>query len=100
MVVNFSIVPMDKGGSLSPYVAQVVKLVEDSGLDYHLHAMGTVVEGDWDEVFGLVRLCHEKMRSGSTRVITTVQVDDREGAVNRLEGKRKSVETKIGHPLL
>lgn len=99
MVVNFSIVPLDKGLSLSPYVAHAVEVIEGSGLDYHVHAMGTLVEGEWDEVFGVIKRCHERMRTESARVITTISVDDRQGATERLEGKRKSVEKILGHSI-
>ena len=99
MVVNFSVVPLDKGVSLSPYVAHAVSVIEESGLKYHVHAMGTVVEGEWDEVLGVIKRCHERMRAESERVITTVMVDDRQGATNRLEGKRKSVEKLLGHTI-
>ena len=99
MVVEFSIVPLDKGISLSPYVAHAVEVIEASGLNYHVHAMGTVVEGEWDEVFGVIQRCHERMCTESARVITTISVDDRQGATNRLEGKRKSVEEILGHSI-
>jgi uncharacterized protein (TIGR00106 family) len=97
MVVEFSIIPLDKGISLSPYVAHAVEVLVASGLNYHVHAMGTVVEGEWDVVFGIIKRCHERMRTESARVITNISVDDRQGATNRLEGKRKSVEEILGH---
>ncbi len=99
MVVNFSVVPLDKGISLSLYVAQAVEVIEASGLNYHVHAMGTVVEGEWDEVFGVIKRCHERLRTESDRVITTITVDDRQAATNRLQGKKKSVEKILGHPV-
>lgn len=97
MVVNFSMIPVDKGISLSSYVAQVVRIVEESGLEYHLHSMGTLVEGEWEEVFGLIKKCHEQMRSQSHRVITNIQIDDRQGAANQMDGKKRSVEKVLGH---
>ena len=97
MVVNFSIIPLYKGISLSSYVAHAVEIIESSGLNYHVHAMGTLVEGEWEEVFSLIKHCHERLRNETTRVITTITVDDRQGASGRLEGKRKSVEKILGH---
>lgn len=96
MVVEFSIVPTDKGESLSRYVAQVVDLVNKSGLDYRLTAMGTLVEGEWDEIMDLIKRCHQKTREASRRVLTSITVDDREGARGRLNGKVKSVERVLG----
>ncbi|HDP99851.1 MAG TPA: MTH1187 family thiamine-binding protein [bacterium] len=99
MLAEFSIAPFDKGESLSTYVAQIIDLIDNSGLDYRLGAMGTTVEGDCDEVFELIKACHQKMRSLSKRVITHIAIDDREGAVNRLEGKPGSIEEKLGKKL-
>ena len=99
MVVNFSMVPMDKGISLSPYVAHVLEVVEASGLNYHLHAMGTLIEGEWDRVFAVIKVCHEKLRSEAARVITNIQVDDRQGVTNALVTKKESVEKCLGHSL-
>jgi uncharacterized protein (TIGR00106 family) len=96
VVVSFSIVPLDKGVSLGKYVARVMELVEESGLDYRLTPMSTIVEGEWDEVFDLIGRCHQRMREDSVRVVTTIKVDDREGATGRLDGKVESVERHMG----
>lgn len=95
MLAEFSVAPFDKGESLSPYVAQIIDLIDKSGLNYKLGPMGTTVEGDVDEVFDLIKKCHLKMREMSRRVLTHISIDDREGAVNRLEGKPKSIEEKL-----
>ena len=99
MLAQFSVAPFDKGESLSTYVAPVLDLIDKSGLDYRLGAMGTTVEGDTEEVFELIKKCHLQTRKVSKRVITHIEIDDREGAVNRLEGKPKSVEAKLGRKL-
>jgi len=99
MLAEFSIAPFDKGESLSTDVAQIIDLVDKSGLDYRLGAMGTTVEGDCDEVFELIKTCHKKMRSFSRRVITHIAIDDQESAVCRLEGKPASIEKKLGKKL-
>ncbi len=99
MLAEFTIVPLDKGESLSEYVSQVLELVDESGLEYRLTPMGTVVEGDWDEVMGLIKRCHQHMRKHSRRVSTSIKIDDREGAVGRLSGKIRSVEMKLGKEL-
>jgi len=96
MLASFSIAPFDKGESLSKYVAEVVNLVDNSGLDYRLGAMNTTVEGDVDELFDLLKRCHLKMREYSNRVVTHIAIDDREGAKNRLLGKPESIEKKLG----
>jgi len=97
MLINFSVVPLGQGVSMSPGVSKIIDMIDKSGLDYRMHAMGTVVEGDWDEVMELVKRCHEAMLEGSERVYTTMVIDDRKGATGRLEGKVRSIEEKLGH---
>ncbi len=96
MLAEFSIVPLDKGVSLSEYVSQIIDIVDESDIDYQLTPMGTVVEGDWDEVMDLISDCHAEMRKYSDRVETKIIIDDRKGADNRLTGKIESVEKKLG----
>jgi uncharacterized protein (TIGR00106 family) len=95
MIVEFSVWPMI-GPSVSPQVAKVVKLVDESGLNYKLNAMGTVVEGDWDEVMGLIKKCHQLLAGETERVITHISIDDRKGRTQRITGKVESIERILG----
>jgi len=99
MVVEFSVVPIGRGESLSGLVARVADVVDKSGLPYQLTAMGTIVEGDWDEVFTLIRRCHETMRGLAGRVSTHIAVDDREQSGDRIKGKVREVEDVLGREL-
>lgn len=92
ILLEFSMSPLGKGESVSPYVAKSLEIIDKSGLDYRLNPMGTVLEGDWDEVFGVVKQCFEAMRRDCHRVTATIKVDYREGAKGRLDSKIKSVE--------
>ena len=96
MLAVFSIIPVGQGEGLSQYVSRIIQLVDESGLEYRLNPMGTVVEGEWEEVLDLIRLCHRTMRQFSTRVVTSISIDDREGAVGRITGKIESVEKTLG----
>lgn len=95
MIASFSIVPLDKGESVSEYVAICVSLVRDSGLPYQLTPMATVVEGELDEVMGLIARCHRTMRRHSRRVLTHVEIDDREGRDDALHQKVESVRARL-----
>ena len=95
MVVNFSIIPIGKGSSLSSEIAEVLKIVDESGLNYKLHAMGTILEGDWDEIFRLIKKCHKSLLRSSDRLVTTITVDDRKGHTDRITNKVKSIERKL-----
>lgn len=96
MLAMFSTFPIDKGSALGKDVAGVIDLIDKSGLDYQATAMGTLVEGDWDEVMGLIKKCHDKLRENSVRVYTRITIDDRAGATGRLKGKVADVEKIIG----
>ncbi len=99
MLAHVAIFPTDQGASVSAHVARVVALIAESGLAYKVTAMGTQIEGEPDEVFDLIKRCHMAMRATSTRVYTTVAIDDRVGATGRLEGKIASLEKTLGRTL-
>ncbi|MFH1514903.1 MAG: MTH1187 family thiamine-binding protein, partial [bacterium] len=98
MLVSFSMIPLDKGAHFSPYVARLLKIIRESGLPHELTAMATIVEGDWDEVFGLIKECREELRKDSDRVSIKIWVDDKAGGVGMLKGKPKSVLEKLDDP--
>lgn len=99
MLVEFSVVPIGKGESVSKYVAECLRIVEASGLDYRINPMGTVLEGEYDEVMGVIRQCHMRVMEMSDRVITSVKIDDRAGKKDMLASKIESVERRLGKEL-
>lgn len=98
VLLDFSMTPLGQGESVGPYVARCLKVVQASGLDYRLHAMGTILEGDWDEVFAVVRRCFETLKDDCARITCTIKVDYREGPAGRLESKVRRVEELVGQP--
>jgi len=96
MIAEFSIIPIGAGVSTSAEVAKVIKLIDESGLKYRLNPMGTVVEGEWAEVMGLINRCHALVMSDVERVITSITVDDRKGYTDRITKKVESVERILG----
>jgi uncharacterized protein (TIGR00106 family) len=99
MLIEFSIVPVGSGSSLSDRIAEVLRIVDESGLPYRINPMGTVVEGEWDELFRLVRKCHKTVMKKEERVVTHISVDDRKGMPDRIGQKVKSVEKILGKSL-
>ena len=95
VLIHLSMFPTDKGTSVSSYVAKSVRIIRESGLPYKQGPMSTAIEGEWEEVMGVVDRCFKELRKESGRIYMTVQADYREGAVNRIEGKIKSVEEKL-----
>lgn len=99
MLVDFSIMPVGKGESLSKHVAEAVKLIIDSGLPYRVGPMATSIEGNWDEVMDLIEKAKDKMLETCNRVIITIKIDERKDATDRLTGKLESVERQLGRGL-
>jgi len=99
VLLEFSMTPLGKGEGVSPYVARSIDIVDRSGLPYRLTPMGTILEGEWDDVMRVIRDCHERMRQDCDRVTTSIRIDYRAGATGRLESKVKSVEEKLGRKL-
>lgn len=99
MLVEFSIIPVGSGVSISPQIAKVLKIVAASGIPYKANPMGTVLEGDWDAVMGIVKKCHDAVMSDSERALTKITIDDRKGKEARIEKKLESVEQKLGMKL-
>ncbi len=91
-LMEFSIVPMDKGPRFSKHVAGILDIVDRSGLDYRLNPMGTVVEGQWDELIGLIDNCFKSLESQSDRISLQVKFDHRKGVTGAIEAKIESVK--------
>ncbi len=99
MLVEFSVVPIGTSVSVSPQIAKVLKIIAESGIPYKANPMGTVLEGEWDMVMGVIRRCHAEVMKDAERTITTITIDDRKGKEDRLEKKLESVEQKLGMKL-
>jgi uncharacterized protein (TIGR00106 family) len=102
MLAELEIVPIGTGSvSLSSILADVAKLIDQSGLDYRVGAMGTVVEGEWDRVMLLAKQCHQAVLASTGRVMTTIRIDDRKDKPGngRIVQKVQSLEAKVGRPL-
>jgi len=96
MIAEFSIVPIDKGTSLSPYVAECLRIVQDSGLKHQLTPMGTVLEGEAEKVMATIMACHSRVLDMSERVVTSISIDDRLDRPADMERKVRSVKEKLG----
>jgi len=99
MLAEFSIIPIGAGSSIGDQLAEVLRIVDASGLPYKINPMGTVVEGEWDEVIRLVKRCHKTIMKTGERAVTTISIKDRKGKPNRKDQKVKSIEKRIGKSL-
>ena len=99
VLLEFSMSPLDKGDSLSQYVARSLDIVDKSGLPYQLTPMGTIVEGEWEQVMALVTACYKRMSQDCNRISTSMKIDYRAGKSGRLKSKIRSIEGKLGRTL-
>lgn len=99
VLLEFSMSPLDKGESVGKYVARSLDVIDRSGVAYRLNPMGTVLEGTWDEVMGVVRKCYERMSRDCRRISCAIKIDARRGPGGRLESKVASVEKKLKRKL-
>ena len=99
MLAEISIVPLGRGEHLSEALAEILDVVDRSGIRYKFTPCGTCLEGEWDEVMNVVRRCHAKARERSRHVMTTIRIEDEEGATDKLTRNVTSVEEKLGRAL-
>jgi uncharacterized protein (TIGR00106 family) len=96
VIADLCVVPLGVGVSLSSYIAACEKVLREAGLKVQLHAYGTNVEGEWEEVFAAIRRCHEVIHAmGAPRISSTLRFGTRTDRLQTMEDKVRSVEEKI-----
>jgi uncharacterized protein YqgV (UPF0045/DUF77 family) len=81
-------------------VAAAVGVVRESGLPNQTDSMFTTIEGDWDEVFDVVRRATEAVAHFGTRVSLVLKADIRPGHSGELTGKVERLERAIAEAAL
>ena len=96
VLVDVSLVPLGVGLSLSRYVVACHGVFEEAGLKTRLHSYGTNIEGEWEEVFGALKRCHEVVHEmGAVRISTNLRLGTRVDREQSMEDKVRSVEEKL-----
>jgi uncharacterized protein (TIGR00106 family) len=96
VIVDLCVVPMGVGVSVSEYVAVCQRILQEAGLSHHLHAYGTNIEGEWEEVFAAIKRCHEEIHDmGAPRISTTIKVGTRIDRNQTMADKVESVQAKL-----
>jgi len=96
VIVDVCVVPIGVGVSLSSYVAACGKVLSEAGLKAQLHANGTNIEGEWDEVFAAIKRCHEVVHEmGAPRIVTTITLGTRTDRDQTMEDRIRSVQAKL-----
>lgn len=93
VIVDFCVIPLGTDISLSPYIAECQKILDDAKLEHKLHAWGTNIEGEWEPVFAAIKRCHMRIHEmGAPRVTSTVKLGTRNDRDDTMQGKVDSVE--------
>jgi uncharacterized protein (TIGR00106 family) len=98
MLVAFSITPLGVGDSVGGYVADAIRIVRASGLPNRTDAMFTTIEGDWDEVMGVIKQAVDTVAATAPRVSLVLKADLRPGTSGALTAKVESVERHLRSP--
>ena len=96
VILDLCVVPLGTGLSVSPYVAACERVIKEAGLNSTLHAYGTNIEGEWDEVLAAVKKCHEVIHEmGAPRITTTIKLGTRVDRQQTMQDKLDSVAEKL-----
>ena len=92
VIADLCVVPIGVGVSVSKYVAECERILNDAGLKTKLHAYGTNIEGDWDTVFAAIKQCHQVVhKMGAPRISTTLKFGTRTDRAQTMDDKISSV---------
>ena len=96
VIADVCVVPIGVGVSVSEYIAACERVFAEFDVETTLHAYGTNVEGEWDEVFAAVKRCHEVVHEmGAPRISTTMKFGTRTDRIQTMADKVASVEEKL-----
>ena len=96
-IMEISVIPIGtESPSVSPFVAECVKIVEQQGLHYEVTSMGTEIEGDVAALLNVAAQMHRApFAKGAQRVVTTIKIDERRDKELRITGKKQAVLKRL-----
>ncbi|MEZ5560043.1 MAG: MTH1187 family thiamine-binding protein [Pseudomonadales bacterium] len=96
VIVDLCLVPLGVGTSVSAEIAECQRILDARGLSHQMHAYGTNIEGEWDDVFAAIRACHERVHEmGAPRISTTIKLGTRTDRPQSMADKVASVRRKL-----
>ncbi|MFQ5770540.1 MAG: MTH1187 family thiamine-binding protein [bacterium] len=99
MLARVNFIPVGTGEEMKELIAKALKIIDKSELDYQLTAMGTIIEGEWDEIIFLVKKCNDEIKKFANRIVINIDIDDRKDLVNRLKNNVLEIEYAVGGDL-
>jgi uncharacterized protein (TIGR00106 family) len=96
-IMEISVVPVGTGSpSVTPFVAECIKVIEQHGLQYEVSSMGTAVEGELEALLNVAAQMHRAPFSkGVQRVVTTIKIDERRDKDLNITEKKQAVLKKL-----
>lgn len=96
VIIDLCVVPIGVGTSVSEHIAACQRVLREAGLEHTMHAYGTNVAGEWDEVMAAVKRCHEVVHEmGAPRITTTIKLGTRTDRDQTMNQKVASVQDKL-----
>lgn len=97
MIIAFSVAPAvtNENADMADAVAEAVRVVRESGLPNETNAMFTLIEGEWDDVMGVVKRATDAVLAVSPRASLVLKADIRPGYEGQLTRKVQAVEERL-----
>ena len=96
VIADLCLVPLGVGLSVSKEIAVCERILKEAGLETKLHAYGTNIEGEWDQVFDAIKRCHEALHAmGVPRISSNLRFGTRIDRTQTIDDKIRSVEEKL-----
>ncbi|MBZ4665208.1 thiamine-binding protein [Mahella sp.] len=95
-LIAVAIAPFGIGDELAPKVAEVIKVIRDSGLPYHTTSMFTEIEGEWDEVMKVIKDATFVLADKGIRTEVVLKADVRPGYTNMMTEKVNKINDILG----
>jgi uncharacterized protein (TIGR00106 family) len=96
VIADLCLVPIGIGVSVSKEIAACERVLAEAGLKTRLHAYGTNIEGEWDDVFAAIKRCHEVVHAmGAPRISSSLRFGTRVDRVQTMDDKVESVARKL-----
>lgn len=96
MLMELTVIPLARGRSISADIAELIGLIDESGLSYRVTAFGTLIEGTWEQLMDVAKQCHTAIRKKTDRVLILIRLDDYADRTDLLATAVAHVEDHLG----
>ncbi len=95
-ILQFTVIPIGVGVSVGDYIAEIQTMLEKENCIHKLVDMGTLIEGDIDDLFSIMKKIYETpFTQGAERVVTYITIDDRRDKIVHIGGKIEAVKKRL-----